>query len=305
LELQRHGWYRRSEWPAYERRTERPSGKQAAFVSNNGSLWQYGTVTPGAYALNFQAAQYSGNNSAQRVRVTLRGATSSKTFVWSGNTIAEERDSTGANVTKRYFAEGEQRVGGNDAGNYFYARDHLGSIYEVTNTSGNLVAQNDYSAWGKSVVTGLSMSVDFGFTGHYFHQPSGMNLALYRAYSPSLGRWISRDPIAERRGPNLYAYVSNDPTNRIDRLGLRECWPGPAPGELYLPPVPLYLIPEGESPVIPNPTFPVTGCLIARQKCYDCCATEYATCPTNGYDQHRRCETRCDKLYEYCKDTQH
>jgi len=41
-------------------------------------------------------------------------------------------------VTKRFFAEGEKRIGGSDAGNYFYSRDHLGSIREVTDSTGAL-----------------------------------------------------------------------------------------------------------------------------------------------------------------------
>jgi RHS repeat-associated protein len=39
-------------------------------------------------------------------------------------------------------------------------------------------------------------------------------------YSPSLGRWLSRDPIEERGGLNLYGFVNNDPVNRFDHLGL-------------------------------------------------------------------------------------
>ncbi len=42
----------------------------------------------------------------------------------------------------------------------------------------------------------------------------------YRYYSPSLGRWLSRDPIEERGGLNLYGFVNNDPVNRFDHLGL-------------------------------------------------------------------------------------
>jgi RHS repeat-associated protein len=65
--------------------------------------------------------------------------------------------------------------------------------------------------------------VDFGFTGHYYHQPSGLHLALYRAYDADLGRWISRDPLENcefLQGPNLYQYASNNPIKFVDRLGL-------------------------------------------------------------------------------------
>jgi uncharacterized protein RhaS with RHS repeats len=47
-----------------------------------------------------------------------------------------------------------------------------------------------------------------------------INLTLYRAYSPGLGRWLSRDPIGENGGLNLYGFVGNDPVNFWDPLGL-------------------------------------------------------------------------------------
>jgi RHS repeat-associated protein len=51
---------------------------------------------------------------------------------------------------------------------------------------------------------------------------TGLELALYRAYDPALGRWMSRDPIEEMGpdGPNLYAYVVNNPTYLLDQTGL-------------------------------------------------------------------------------------
>ncbi len=43
----------------------------------------------------------------------------------------------------------------------------------------------------------------------------------YRFYNPELGRWVNRDPIEERGGLNVYAFVGNDVARKFDRLGLR------------------------------------------------------------------------------------
>lgn len=61
---------------------------------------------------------------------------------------------------------------------------------------------------------------DFRYTGHWYHEPSGLHLALYRAYDAETGVWISEDPIQEEGGINLYGYVFNSPTTAIDPLGL-------------------------------------------------------------------------------------
>jgi len=45
-------------------------------------------------------------------------------------------------------------------------------------------------------------------------------------YNPATGRWLSRDPIGERGGNNIYAFVQNVPTSKIDYLGhltVRKC----------------------------------------------------------------------------------
>jgi len=68
---------------------------------------------------------------------------------------------------------------------------------------------------------------DLAYTGHYYHARSGLYLAPYRAYDPSIGRWLSRDPIEEEGGVNLYGYVENDPINLVDPDGLVPAPPGP------------------------------------------------------------------------------
>jgi RHS repeat-associated protein len=64
------------------------------------------------------------------------------------------------------------------------------------------------------------IACDFAFTGHYRHAKSGLHLALYRAYDAGLGRWLSRDPIAEDGGINLYGYCGGNPIINRDSLGL-------------------------------------------------------------------------------------
>jgi RHS repeat-associated protein len=59
-----------------------------------------------------------------------------------------------------------------------------------------------------------------GYTGHHEHAKSGLVLTWHRAYDPETGRWLSRDPIAEEGGINLYGYVGNNPINLWDPLGL-------------------------------------------------------------------------------------
>ena len=142
--------------------------------------------------------------------------TSTKRFLWCGSGLSEERDAAGTTVLKRFYAEGVQ-VGGVS---YFYMRDHLGSIRELTDSAGGIRARYEYDPYGRPTKVEGNMDSDFGFTGHYFHAPSKLHLALYRAYDSETGRWLNRDPIGEAGGINLYGYVFNDPVNSIDRFGL-------------------------------------------------------------------------------------
>jgi RHS repeat-associated protein len=60
---------------------------------------------------------------------------------------------------------------------------------------------------------------DFNFTGLYRHSKSNLDLSTYRAYDPDFGRWLNRDPIAEKGGINLYGYVANNPARFTDPRG--------------------------------------------------------------------------------------
>jgi RHS repeat-associated protein len=158
------------------------------------------------------------------VEKTGSGAiTSTKQFVWAGGSICEERDANN-NVTKRFFPEGQINYTSTTNTELFYTRDHLGSVREVTDKTGLLRARYDYDPYGRrspnQVVGANAVEADFGFTGHYFHAPSGLHLARFRAYDSDSGRWLNRDPIGERGGLNLYGYVANSPIGLYDPQGL-------------------------------------------------------------------------------------
>ena len=145
-------------------------------------------------------------------------------FIWCDNDICEERDATGA-VTKRFFHQGMQQETSPNAGTYFYTRDHLGSVRELTDNSGTVRARYAYDPFGRGTRVAGDLGADFGFTGLFFASEAGLLIARFRAYDPNIGRWLARDPLREaelKEGPNLYTYVANNPVNAVDPLGLSE-----------------------------------------------------------------------------------
>jgi RHS repeat-associated protein len=127
-------------------------------------------------------------------------------------------------VTKRFYGQGEQISGVA----YYSTRDHLGSVQELLDGTGSLAAgglhaRYSYDVYGQrsaNLVTLNPVESDFGFTGHQEFDAIGLLGAPLRFYQPSFARWLSRDPIKEAGGLNLYQYVGNLPTTMIDPLAL-------------------------------------------------------------------------------------
>jgi RHS repeat-associated protein len=143
---------------------------------------------------------------------------SDKKYLWTGVRIAEERTGDdGGIVLRRYYMQG---FVDNDGTILLYTRDHLGSIRELVDLQQTVRARYDYDPYGNVTKIYGDRDSQFLYTGHYWHAKSGLYLTLYRAYDSVLGRWLSRDPIAEAGGINLYSYVSGNPINYYDSLGL-------------------------------------------------------------------------------------
>ena len=137
---------------------------------------------------------------------------------WCGEQMCEARSSADV-VTRRYFDQGELTPA--SGAELYYSQDQLGSARDVTAVqNGSRVASFDYDPYGNSTNTAGRVSTDLRYAGMFYDQQDGIYLTQYRAYDPKTSRWLSRDPLGERRGVNLYGYALDTPLNLIDPLGL-------------------------------------------------------------------------------------
>ena len=102
----------------------------------------------------------------------------------------------------------------------FLHADERGSIVAVTNSSGTSIETRAYGPYGEPISFSGSK---FQYTGQYAIEEAGLYYYKARFYAPHLGRFLQADPIGYTAGPNLYAYVSGDPVNLVDPLGLEGC----------------------------------------------------------------------------------
>jgi RHS repeat-associated protein len=97
----------------------------------------------------------------------------------------------------------------------------------VDMATGRQVARYEYDAFGDPVASDgvLRNLLPFRFSTKFVDDETGLLYYGYRYYSPSTGRWLSRDPIEEQGGLNLYGMIGNDALNYYDLLGLKCCTP--------------------------------------------------------------------------------
>ena len=164
-------------------------------------------------------------------------------FVYDGYKLIEEFDGlNGDALVRRYVWQSEDfmldvPVSVYDAaGNktYFYHTDANKNITELSDENGGIVAHYEYSPFGSLTASSGEYAEEnpFRFSSEYSDMETGLVYYNYRYYSPELGRWLSRDPIEEQGGWNLYNIINNTIINNWDVLGLLsfrwyENWGGP------------------------------------------------------------------------------
>ena len=104
---------------------------------------------------------------------------------------------------------------------YIPCLDNNGNVTRYLDANGNTVAQYTYDAFGKTISQSgqLANMFRFLFSTKYHDAETGLYYYGYRFYSPSLMRWLNRDPIEEDGGLNLYGFCGNNAICKYDRDG--------------------------------------------------------------------------------------
>jgi RHS repeat-associated protein len=169
---------------------------------------------------------YSGNNFLAEIK-KYEDASLVKTIriVRAGFLPVQERDEN--NIITREYTWGlnmgggiggllNLKQGGND---YLYLYDGKGNVMAVLNSTQSIVASYRYDEFGNLMDKTGTLDQPFMFSTKRYDQSTGTSYYGYRFYSPCTGRWITRDPIGEVGGINLYGFVGNDAVNWVDPWG--------------------------------------------------------------------------------------
>ena len=171
---------------------------------------------------------------SHRVKKVTQEAT--MTFFYDGWNLVEERIAytNGISSTIHYYwgkdlsgaLQGAGGVGGLlyltiDGVPYVPNYDNIGNITRYLDLNGNTVAQYTYDAFGGTLSQSGSLSTFFRhrFSTKYLDVETGLYYYGYRFYSPLLMRWLTRDPLEEKGGINLYAFCGNNSVCNHDKDG--------------------------------------------------------------------------------------
>ncbi|MBP3302927.1 MAG: hypothetical protein J6L64_07345, partial [Opitutales bacterium] len=103
---------------------------------------------------------------------------------------------------------------------FTYGYDLTKNVCEVFGQHGYIRTAYSYAPFGAVTESG-DVTQPLQWSSEVYDSELDLIYYNYRHYSPSLGRFLSRDPIAEQGGHNLYAFVKNNPMSENDFWGMQ------------------------------------------------------------------------------------
>ncbi len=162
------------------------------------------------------AYDFEGNR--VKKAITRGGVSESTLFI---GTIYEE---TGSDSIQHIYA-GAQRIAlkKNTGAIEYFLPDHLGGTNLITDNNGAVIRTTKYMPYGSTYETSGTEDNDHKYTGQRLDDTTGLYYYTARYYDPSIGRFITADPIVQAamdpQSLNRYAYVRNNPIISVDPSG--------------------------------------------------------------------------------------
>jgi RHS repeat-associated protein len=150
-------------------------------------------------------------------------------YYYAGDQIVEERNIDNTVTATYLYGIGiddilQMHRNGQD---YWYHKNHLGSVVALTDGYGSVVERYEYDPYGKLTIYNANDSVlafsavgnIYYFTGREYDFETGLYHYRARSLHPVLGRFMQHDPLLYADAMGLYQYVENMPTRMVDPWG--------------------------------------------------------------------------------------
>ena len=168
---------------------------------------------------------FSYDEEGKRVSKTV-GNTTWK-YVYNGSNLVYMTDGTNY-LHFSYDATGASGFTYNNTP-YYYLKNAQGDIIGIANSTGTVVTEYSYDAWGNPVTktdNEIGQLNPLRYRGYYYDTETGLYYLMSRYYDPEMGRFINADKpslssmiLVDITGKNLFSYCLNSPVNATDSDG--------------------------------------------------------------------------------------
>ena len=168
---------------------------------------------------------YSGAHYSENRKYSLDGTK----IIQEDITISTITALTNATLYYLYDVSGEVQGFIYNNSYYYFQKNLQGDVVRILNSSGTVVTEYTYDAWGKVLTTTGTMASTVGkynpfrYRSYYYDTETGFYYLQSRYYDPTVGRFINADVYVATGqgivGNNMYAYCGNNPVIYIDADG--------------------------------------------------------------------------------------
>ena len=199
-------------------------GRELATLADSTGTWAF------TYDANGMRTKKVKTNTAGTVTDTYA-------YVYNGSQLSQM---TKNGEVLNFFYDGEGRPSYFTYNNaaYYYVTNLQGDVTAILDSTGTMVVNYHYDAYGVLLQIGGAMATSLGtlnpltYRGYVYDHETGLYYLQSRYYNPSIRRFISPDAFASTgqgyMGYNMFAYCLNNPINYVDPTGMLAY-----PGEIH------------------------------------------------------------------------